>query len=270
MKNVLEYKIKEIIDRCNGRVSVAIELSSHSFHIGGDRSYSAASLIKIPILLEAFRQAQEGEISLSSMVTIPKEGRVGGAGVLMSLSDQLTLTVEDLVTLMIIVSDNTAANLLIERLGSNAIQELCHTLKLKHTRILRKLMDFEALEKGLDNYTSALDIITCLKVVDIGKEYSQTNTGKMLHILQQQQFNTKLPSRMDREAVYIGNKTGELPGVEHDCAIIKFRDKTAYIAVLIDELGESETGKDTIAQIGKLICDSLIKDNSEKADEPYG
>lgn len=86
--------------------------------------------------------------------------------------------------------------------------------------------------------------------------------GKMLRILQQQQFDTKLPSRMDREAVYIGNKTGELPGIEHDCGIIKFRDKTAYVAVLIDELGESETGEDTIAQIGKLICDFLLKDNS--------
>jgi beta-lactamase class A len=262
MKNVLEYKIRKIMVRCNGRVSVAVELPSHSFHIDGDRSYSAASLIKIPILLEAFRQAQEGDISLSDMITIPKEGRVGGAGVLVSLSDHLTLTVEDLVTLMIVVSDNTASNLLIERLGSNAIQKLCNTLKLKHTRLLRKLMDFEALEKGLDNYTSALDIISCLKVLDIGTEYSQTNRKKMLHILQQQQFDTKLPSRMDREKVYIGNKTGELPGVEHDCAIIKFREKTAYIAVLIDELGENESGKDTIAQIGKLIYDFLIQDNS--------
>ncbi|OXS56769.1 hypothetical protein B1B00_16740 [Bacillus sp. DSM 27956] len=262
MKNILEYKIREIMVRSKGRVSVAVELPYHSFHIDGDRSYSAASLIKIPILLEAFRQAQEGDIFLSDMVTIPKEGRVGGAGVLVSLSDQLTLTIEDLVTLMIIVSDNTATNFLIDRLGSNAIQELCHSLKLKHTRFLRKMMDFEALEQGVNNYTSALDIITCLKVLDIGKEYCQTSRGKMLHILGQQQFDTKLPSRMDREAVYIGNKTGELPGVEHDCAIIKYREKTAYIAVLIDGLGETESGKDTIAQIGKLIYDFLIKDNS--------
>ncbi|CAN7397891.1 serine hydrolase [Rossellomorea sp. LjRoot5] len=257
-----EYKIREVIVRCNGRVSVAVELPSHSFHIDGDRSYSAASLIKIPILLEAFRQAQEGKISLSDMVTIPKEGRVGGAGVLVSLSDHLTLTIEDLLTLMIIVSDNTATNLLIERLGLNSIQELCNTIKLKHTRLLRKLMDFKAMEQGLNNYTSALDIISCLKMMDIGTEYSQTSREKMLRILQQQQFDTKLPSRMDREAVYIGNKTGELPGIEHDCGIIKFRDKTAYVAVLIDELGESETGEDTIAQIGKLICDFLLKDNS--------
>lgn len=248
--------------RSNGRVSVAVELPTHSFHIDGDRSYPAASLIKIPILLEVFRQAQEGDISLSDKVTIPKEGRVGGAGVLVSLSDQLTLTIEDLVTLMIIVSDNTATNLLIDRLGSIAIQELCHTFKLKHTRLLRKMMDFEAMEQGLNNYTSALDIITCLKVLDIGKEYSQTSRGKMLYILGQQQFDTKLPSRMDQEKVYIGNKTGELPGIEHDCAIIKFREKTAYISVLIDGLGETESGKDTIAQIGELIYDFLIKDNS--------
>ncbi|MGG4168034.1 serine hydrolase [Rossellomorea vietnamensis] len=262
MKNVLENNIREIVIRCNGRVSVAVELPSYSFHINGDSTYSAASLIKIPILLEGFRQAQEGKISLSDRVTIPKEGRVGGAGVLVSLSDHLTLTVKDLLTLMIIVSDNTASNLLIERLGSNAIQDLCDTLQLKQTRLLRKLMDFEAVEQGLNNYTSALDILSCLKVLDIGKEYSPTSRKKMLHILHQQQFDTKLPSRMDRGSVYIANKTGELPGVEHDCAIIKFREKTAYIAVLIDELGQNEPGKDTIAQIGKLMSDFLIKDNS--------
>lgn len=239
---------------------MAVELPSHSFHINGDRTYSAASLIKIPILLEAFRQAQQGKISLSDMVTIPKEGRVGGAGVLVSLSDHLTLTVEDLLTLMIIVSDNTATNLLIERLGAKAIQELFHTLELKHTRLMRKLMDFKAAEQGLNNYTSALDIISCLKVLDTGTEYSLMNRKKMLHILHQQQFDTKLPSRMDRKAVYIANKTGELPGVEHDCAIIKFQEKTAYIAVLIDELEEDESGIDTFAQIGKLISDFLIKD----------
>jgi beta-lactamase class A len=262
MKTLLEHKIRKVMDLCDGRVSVAIDLPSQFIQINGESSYSAASLIKIPILLEGFRQSEEGKISLNEKVPVPKAGRVGGAGVLAALSENLSLTIEDLLTLMIIVSDNTASNLLIDQLGSNAIQELCSNLKLKHTRLHRKLMDFKAMENGLNNYTSALDIISCLKVMDISPEFSRASREKMLHILHQQQFDTKLPSRMDREAVYVANKTGELPGVEHDCAILKLGNKTAYIAVLIDELEENKSGKDTIAQIGKLIFDFLISDDN--------
>lgn len=265
MKTLLEHKIREVMDLCNGRVSVAIDLPSQSIQINGDRSYSAASLIKIPILLEGFRQSEEGKISLSEKVTVPREVRVGGAGVLAALSENLSLTIEDLLTLMIIVSDNTASNLLIDRLGSNAIQELCNSLKLKQTKLRRKLMDFKAMEQGLNNDTSALDIISCLKVLDNSPEFSQTSREKMVHILHKQQFDNKLPSRMDREVVFVANKTGELPGIEHDCAILKLGNKTAYIAVLIDELGENESGKDTIAQIGKLIFDFLINEDNQKS-----
>ena len=258
MKASLEDNIRKIIDLCDGRVSVVIDLPLQSIIINGDRPYSAASLIKIPILLEGFRQSEKGQISLSDKVMVPKKGRVGGAGVLASLSENLSLTIEDLLTLMIIVSDNTASNLLIDRLGSNSIQELCHSLNLKETRLLRKMMDFKAMEGGLNNFTSALDIITCLKVMDHSPEFSQTSREKMLNILQQQQFDHKLPAKMDKDAVFVGNKTGELPGVEHDCAILKYGDKTGYIAVLIDELEENESGKYIIAQIGKLVFDFLV------------
>ncbi|WP_179884893.1 serine hydrolase [Bacillus sp. AFS015802] len=262
MDTMLEHSIQEIAERCDGMVSVAVDLPSQAIHINGDRPCSAASLIKIPILLEGFRQSEKGMISLSEKVYVPKDERVGGAGVLTSLSENVSLTIEDLLTLMIIVSDNTASNLLIDRLGSKPIQDLCHSLNLKQTKLMRKLMDFKAMEQGLNNFTSAHDIITCLKVMDNGEQFSQTSREKMLNILQQQQFDNKLPSRMDREKVFVANKTGELPGVEHDCAILKFKNKTAYIAVLIDELDENEYGKDTIARIGKLIFNSLI--NEEK------
>jgi beta-lactamase class A len=260
MKTLLEHKIGEVMDTCDGRVSVAIELPSHSIHIDSDRSYSAASLIKLPILLEGFRQSEEGKVSLHEKVLVHKEQRVGGAGVLTGLSETISLTIEDLLILMIIVSDNTASNLLIDRLGSNKIQECCNSLHLKHTKLLRKLMDFKAIEKGLDNYTSAIDIISCLKAMDKSPRFRHSSREKMLNILHQQQFVTKLPSRMDRNAVYVANKTGELPGVEHDCAIVKLGNKTAYIAVLIDELEENQSGKETIVQIGKLIYDHLIKE----------
>ncbi|MFP3471159.1 serine hydrolase, partial [Micrococcus sp. SIMBA_144] len=84
----------------------------------------------------------------------------------------------------------------------------------------------------------------------------------MLNILHHQQFKDKLPSLMDQEMVFVANKTGELPGVEHDCGILKYGNQHAYIAVLIDELEDNESGKGTIAKIGKFIHDFLIRDTN--------
>jgi beta-lactamase class A len=258
-EKLLEERILDSIDKCIGRISVAIDLPSHSIRINSDTPYSAASLIKVPILLEGFRQSEQGKIDLDETVLVPKEYRVGGAGVLSTLSEKISLTVEDLLTLMIIVSDNTATNLMIDRIGSEAINNLCNSLALKHTNLSRKLMDFQAMEQGHDNITSASDIITCLRILDQSQLFSQQSRGKMLYILHHQQFDTKLSARMDKEKIYIANKTGELPGVEHDCAIVRCEEKTAYIAVLIDELGENESARDTIAEIGKLLFDYLTK-----------
>ncbi len=223
---LLEEGIKGAINDKGFRISVAIDLPTHSIQINGDAIHSAASLIKIPILLAGFRQMEEGKFSLNEKVMIPKEEHVGGAGVLSALSDNISLTIEDLLTLMIIVSDNTATNLIIDRLGSNSIHSFCGSLKLKHTKLNRKLMDNKAMEQGINNFTSALDIITCLKAMDKSPQFSQKSREKMLGILHHQQFNNKLPSKMDGNRVYIANKTGELPGVEHDCAIVRYKDKT--------------------------------------------
>ncbi|WP_226674550.1 serine hydrolase [Rossellomorea aquimaris] len=262
MMNSLEQNIRDVVMYSNGRVSVAVELPTQFIQINGHQSYPAASLIKLPILMEGFRQAEEGKISLLDKVSIPIEGRVGGAGVLASLSEEISLNIEDLLTLMIIVSDNTASNFLIDRLGSSAIQGLCDSLNLKQTKLLRKFMDFQAIEQGYNNHTSAMDILTCLKLIDKSPNYSLNSRGKMLNILHHQQFKDKLPSLMDLEMVFVANKTGELPGVEHDCGILRYGNKHAYIAVLIDKLEDNESGKGTIAKVGKLIYDFLIRDTN--------
>ncbi|MGE6752781.1 serine hydrolase [Rossellomorea sp. NPDC071047] len=258
-EKLLEEKILDAIDKCIGRISVAIDLPSHSIQINSDTPYSAASLIKVPILLEGFRQSEQGKVDLDETLMVPNEYRVGGAGVLSKLSQKIFLTVEDLLTLMIIVSDNTATNLIIDRIGSEAINNLCNSLALKQTYLSRKMMDFHAKEQGNDNITSASDIITCLRILDQSPLFSQQSREKMLYILHHQQFDTKLPARMDKEKIYIANKTGELPGVEHDCAIVRCEEKTAYIAVLIDEIDDNEYARDTIAEIGKLLNDYLTK-----------
>jgi beta-lactamase class A len=255
---ILEEQIHELIEGVEGRISLHIELPAYTIQMHSDVPYSAASLIKLPILLEGFRQIQEGKLDPEEVIPVNQEDKAGGAGVLDHLSPHTKVTVHDLLTLMIIVSDNTASNLLINRMGMDSVNGMCRLLGLEQTELSRKLMDFEALESGVDNHISATDAVKCLKAMENDDLFQLNSRESMLRILQNQQFYQKLPGSMDRDVVFTANKTGELPGVEHDCAIIRYNHHTVYAAVLIDELKNSSEGSGLIMKVGKCLNDYLL------------
>ncbi|WNS75898.1 serine hydrolase [Bacillus sp. DTU_2020_1000418_1_SI_GHA_SEK_038] len=256
----LKRQISELITHCDGRVGVVIETQEGRIEVNGAERFSAASLIKIPILIEGFRQSDHGVLNLEEYLPALPSNRVGGAGVLQALSEDLKLKIIDLMVLMIIVSDNTATNLLINRLGKNKIKQCMKTLNLQNTELNRKMMDFEAMKNGLDNFTSANDMVTCLKVINQHSFLSKESSEKAFGILAKQQFKNKLSNRIDLEMVKVASKTGELPGIEHDCAILKHGSKTVYAAILIDQLSEQDDGRKTLAQIGNLLSRYMIND----------
>jgi beta-lactamase class A len=251
--NILEQKIQKVVDESQGRISLAIEFPTHSITHHSEVQYSAASLIKLPILLEGFRQIQEGKLNPTEIITVPQAEKVGGAGILSHLSQHSKLTIQDLLTLMIIVSDNTATNLLIDRIGMTSVSEICKRLGLKQTQLNRKLMDFDALQSGFDNYMSASDALICMKAIDKDEMFDVNRRESMLNMLHNQQFNQKLPAKINREHVYVANKTGELPGVEHDCAILRHKEHTVYAAVLIEGLRDNVRGREIIIKIGEYL-----------------
>ncbi|WP_181444578.1 serine hydrolase [Bacillus sp. 03113] len=226
--------------------------------INSKQAYPAASLIKVPILIEAFRQKEEGKLDVEQLVSISKEEKVGGAGVLFSLSSKASFTIHDLMTLMIIVSDNTATNQLIDLIGWHEINQCIKALNLTSTRLNRKMMDLDAIKLGKDNWTSAVNIGTCLKEIYKGSLLSKESKEEILSMMRKQQFKEKLPAYMNLEKGWIANKTGELEGIEHDCAIIQYNGITVYMAVLIDQLSAQEDGRETIRQIGKLVNNYLV------------
>lgn len=256
----LEDKIQRVIDEGQGRLSLAIEFPGHSIKNNGDIQYSAASLIKLPILLEGFRQIQDGKLNPNEIISVPPAEKVGGAGVLSHLSHHSKVTIHDLLTLMIIVSDNTATNLIIERIGMTAVNEMCKRLGLKQTRLNRKLMDFDAMQSGFDNHMSAFDALTCLKAIDKSEMFHTKSRESMLWMLHHQQFCQKLPAKINREHIYVANKTGELPGVEHDCAILRYKEHTIYAAVLIDGLKDKGAGSEVLARVGEYLNEYMMED----------
>ncbi|CAH0345770.1 serine hydrolase [Bacillus sp. CECT 9360] len=254
----LEESIMHLKNHANGRIGVHIEIDGKVIESGSQETFQSASLIKIPILIEAFRQNEEKHIYLNQPVTIPMTERVKGSGVIYALTDKVFMTIGDIITLMIIVSDNTATNLLINFLGQDEINRCIKELGLDKTVLNRRMMDFEAINQGKDNLTSATDMLVCLKAIKEETFLSTKSNEQILSIMRKQQMTDKLQALMDPEKVSVANKTGSLPGIVHDCAIITYGEKTAYVAVLTSVSSEEE-GRQVIAKIGKLVYEYLVQ-----------
>ncbi|RFU70925.1 serine hydrolase [Peribacillus saganii] len=255
----LENAILSEIDKCTGRVGLYLEMEAGKIEYNSEEAFRSASLIKVPILIEGYRQKETGRIHLNQPVTVQRRDKVGGSGVLQALSEKSFMTLKDIMTLMIIVSDNTATNVMIDLLGMGPINHSIKELGLTKTVLERKMMDFQAAEQGKDNLTCAADMVLCLKAIHNAEFVSEDNSKEMLEIMEKQQFLDKLPGMMDLDKAVVAGKTGSLKGIEHDCSVIRYHEKVAYAAVLTDGLQSKEDGRRTITNIGKHIFDYLCQ-----------
>ncbi|SDN30780.1 beta-lactamase class A [Fictibacillus solisalsi] len=256
--NELKNRLNGIIDPLTGEFAYYIETEEGYIGENEEKVFPAASLIKLPILIEAFRQKEAGLLDLSLPVPIKPKDKVGGAGIINHLSPDASLTVLDVLTLMITVSDNTGANVMIEQAGRERINALLTALRCHRTVLKRKLMDFKAIQEGKNNYTSAKDVVLLLKEIHHGKLMKNESRVMMLDILRNQQFRHKLPGSMDEEVVMIANKTGELQGTEHDAGIFEYKDTTVIAAVLTKNLSNEAEARHKLAAIGTAIQEYLM------------
>lgn len=259
---ILKERVQTVVNFTSGHISFVIEDGSDlRLEKDADVTKKAASLIKIPIMMAAFKQVEAGRLDLSDRYLIDVGNVVGGAGVIPFMNRDTSFTLWDLLTLMIVVSDNTATNKVIDIVGWNLVEEFCKQHGLPNTRLERKMMDFKAAAIGLENRTSAKDMVKCLKFLQMEHAdtgvFTDVSRQNMLRILGGQQLLDKLPFYMDVDSVKIANKTGELPGVEHDCGVVTYKGKSLMVAVLIDDLVENSIGKRAIQEIGKLVEEYL-------------
>ena len=139
------------------------------FSIRGTERVPSASTIKLVILAEAMRRVREGELSLEQAITVTEEMRTGGDGVLKELLPGHTFTLREILTLMIIVSDNEATNILIRMLGMDSVNRMASELGLKEACLGRLMMDSEAKKQGRDNYICADDITEIFRQIYAGQ-----------------------------------------------------------------------------------------------------
>ena len=192
-----------------------------AFH--ADDPINAASVIKLFVMAEAFRQKEAGLLGFDEPVEIRREDKMPSCGALTYMHDGLTVTVGDLVTLMIIVSDNTAANLLIGRLGIENINAAAAALGCgEGTRLRRPLFRPDLSARGIQYHVTARDAGLFFRRLLDGTCVSAAASESMLGILKDQRLNGKMPFFLKPKGIVCAHKTGEDSGITHDAGIIFF------------------------------------------------
>lgn len=252
----LELQCQKIINNYQqSQIGIAIVDEEQSFYFQENQVFRAASTIKIPILLTTYINLVD---RLDNVATVPDQLIVEGAGVIPFLTGKLPFTYRNLIELMIIVSDNTASNALLHINTITKVNQLIQDIGCKSSKIERYFMDEIAVQNGLDNYTTPKDMIRMLQQIgEQGGILSDMARSDALRILSNQQFEDMLPAYTFDEEIHYYHKTGGLIGVDHDVAIIKYRQKKLYVAVLTQGWKDGFTGKKCIAEIGKAIVDYL-------------
>lgn len=257
----LKHSLKSLMDSTNAEYSVTMISAGKEIRIDSDRQFRGASVVKLFILITLYRRIQDEYFKETDMLKMSDDTTVDG-GVMYCLSP-LSLTVKDLATLMIVVSDNTASNLLLKYIGFETVAETLRLLRTEGTCIARYFGDQRAVDEGKENYTTGNDIIIALEC--IAKENTLIRTEyryQMINMLSSQQFRHKLPSYFDEDGpISIFNKTGELKGIEHDVGLISVNQRFDYIAVLTSGWDQNATGQRKISLLGKLVYNTYVQNH---------
>ncbi len=180
----------------------------------------AASVIKIPVMVTAFRDIAAGKLDADEIISIKHGDKMPSCGALTYMHDGLEVTLADLITLMIILSDNTATNILIDRLSPDYVNRTMEALGIPGIALQRRLFDRALLERGINNTVTARGVGMLLERMAAGTLLGKDLDDRMIGILLNQRLNGKLPFFLHSKGVRCAHKTGEDDGITHDVGII--------------------------------------------------
>jgi len=272
--NQLKQNILDEISNAEGIFALTfLILGENGDHIliNEKEAFHAASTMKTPVMIEVFKQAQHGKFGLDDHLIIKNEFKsiVDSSRYSLSLSDDAgddlykfigqKKSIRELVFEMITVSSNLATNILIDLINPKNIMETMKSIGANDIRVIRGVEDIKAYNKGLNNTTTALDLMIIYKGIAEGKLVSEEACNEMIKILSAQKLNTKIPAKLPVN-IKIAHKTGSVSGVEHDSGIIYLPDGRKYVLVLLTkELKNMQKAIEAEANISKLIYDYMIK-----------
>ncbi len=265
--NHLKKKISSELTKNKGIFAVAYkDLSSgEEILINEKISFHAASTMKTPVLIEAYKQAATGKFKIQDSILVKNEFKSIVDGSLYSLNSKDDSDVElykmegkkvkiyDLLYLMIIKSSNLATNLVIDLVGAKNVNNTMRQMGASDIQVLRGVEDNKAYRKGMNNTTTAYDQMLIFSKMANGEIVSQETSDEMINILLDQKFNDKIPAKLPNN-VKVAHKTGWITGVNHDAGIVFLPDGRKYVLVLLSkDLEDDQAAVQSMAKISKLI-----------------
>jgi len=216
----------------------------------------AASLIKVFIMADAMEEVKAGNYKLEDEYKFDADDIVEGSPALENKKTGTKISFGTLLEKMVTVNDNTAANMLIDILGMDNINEYMQAKGYADTILSRKMMETKAQKAGKENYTSVNDLVNIFERLYKGKCVSAGYDKQMLQLLKEQKANNKIPALLPKNIV-IAHTDGDLPGVQNDCGIV-YAKENYILAIMTD--GSIDKGKTlkTINQISSIIYNSVV------------
>ncbi|PYV49243.1 MAG: serine hydrolase [Acidobacteria bacterium] len=246
----LEASIAEVDHNLDGVMGVAIEdlTSGQKYQLRENEVFPQASSIKIAVLAELYRQAQQGKLKLTDLYVVKSVDLVGDSPIMNGLTPGVTqVTLRDLATMLAAVSDNSAANILIDRLGMENVNSLLDSLGLTHTRLRRKMMDLKAAGEGRENISTPGEMMTLLDAIYRGKVLNKSLTDDFFKLLSTKK-NSWIPRDLP-ENLKIADKDGELEGVRNDSGVIFLENRPYILCVMTTYLRRERDGEEAISKI---------------------
>jgi beta-lactamase class A len=263
-------RVEDLVTKSGAEVAVAFRTldGRQEWFVRENDPFHAASTMKVPVMIELFRQADAGLLALDGPVTVVNEFKSLADGSPFSLgadSDSEpdlykavgeTRTYRELCDLMIDVSSNLATNILIERLGVENVRATTEALGAGGMVVRRGVEDNVAYRAGMNNTTTARALLVLLEGIATGKAVSPEASRQMVAVLERQHFSDGIPAGLPPGTV-VAHKTGSITRIQHDAAIV-FGDRPYVLVVLVRGMDDEKQGNALIADIARAINGAVV------------
>ena len=260
--------VRRLIAASGAEVAVAYRSldGRDELFVNADTAFHAASTMKVPVMIELFRQAHEGALGLQDPLPIRNTFRsiVDGSEYELSVGEDSdrevygaigkTMTLRELCEAMIVVSSNLAANLLIEKVGVQHIRRTMTALGADGVQVLRGVEDDKAFRKGLNNTTTARGLLVLLEKLAKGQAVNPEADAAMVAILKGQKFNDGIPAGLPA-GTPVAHKTGSITRIHHDAAIV-YANRPYVLVLLVRGIEDRKTSAALMASLSKAIYES--------------
>lgn len=253
-------------------VAVAFEdlQTGRELFVNERASFHAASTMKVPVMFEVYREAREGTLKLDESVAVKNEFKSIADGSLFSVSPEDdseqtlykkvggTETVRELVRLMITESSNLATNILVERVSSARVMALLKRMGARDMKVLRGVEDGKAFERGMNNTTTARDLLVLFRALAEGRAVSAEASREMADVLAAQKFNGGIPAGLPA-GTRVAHKTGSITKIEHDAGVVYPPGRKPYaLVVLVRGIADEKRAHKLIADISRAVYEDAL------------